>query len=132
MSTVMDFTRVHVLRNEEEYDAAIEVIEQLLDADPAPGTEEYEHLELLSVLAEDYERKHYPVEFDQVTPQQIVEFVLEQKGMKRGDLSELLGGKSRVSEFFSGNRPLSINQVRVLRDRLGIPADLLITPPSER
>jgi antitoxin component HigA of HigAB toxin-antitoxin module len=37
-----------------------------------------------------------------------------------------MGGKARVSEFFSGKRRLSIEQIRSLRETLGIPADLLI------
>jgi antitoxin component HigA of HigAB toxin-antitoxin module len=37
-----------------------------------------------------------------------------------------MGGKARVSEFFAGKRRLSIEQVRALRDALGIPADLLV------
>ena len=51
---------------------------------------------------------------------------LEQHGMTRGDLAPLMGGRARVSEFFSGRRRLSIAQVRSLRDALGIPADLLV------
>ena len=37
-----------------------------------------------------------------------------------------MGGKARVSEFFPGKRRLSVEQIRALRDELGIPADLLI------
>jgi HTH-type transcriptional regulator/antitoxin HigA len=52
--------------------------------------------------------------------------MLEQKGMTRADLHELMGGKARVSEFFAGKRSLSVAQIRALREELGIPADLLI------
>ncbi len=52
--------------------------------------------------------------------------MLEQRGMTRADLHGIMGGKARVSEFFAGNRPLSIGQVRALHRELGIPADLLI------
>lgn len=51
MPTVLDFTHPHVLRTEEEYDAAITEIEALLDRGAAAGTAEYERLEFLSVLA---------------------------------------------------------------------------------
>jgi transcriptional regulator with XRE-family HTH domain len=47
--------------------------------------------------------------------------MLEQKGMTRADLADIMGGKSRVSEFFAAKRDLSINQIRALRDVLGIP-----------
>ncbi len=52
--------------------------------------------------------------------------MLDQRGLTRADLYECMGGKSRVSEFYSGSRRLSISQILALRDRLGIPADLLI------
>jgi len=52
--------------------------------------------------------------------------MLEQKGFTRGDLAEWLGGRSRVSDFLSRKRELSRRQILVLRERLGIPADLLI------
>ena len=52
--------------------------------------------------------------------------MLEQKGLMRSDLAKWLGGKSRVSKFFRGIRPLSLRQIDVLRQELGIPSDLLI------
>jgi len=52
--------------------------------------------------------------------------MLEQKGMERSTLAELMGGRSRVSDFFRGKRALSNAQIKGLRDLLGIPADLLL------
>lgn len=125
MDAVLDFTRPHVLRSEAEYDAAIAEIERLLDLDPPAGSEEYERLEFLSVLAEAYEREHFP-DLGDCSPQDVVDFMLEQKAMTRADLHGLMGGKSRVSEFFSGKRKLSRGQIEALRAVLGIPADLLL------
>lgn len=125
MSTgLLDFTKPHVLRNEAEYDAAIGEIERLLDADVEAGSEGYDRLEFLSVLVEDYEERHY--QMGSVTPQEAVVFMLEQKGLERADLDEVMGGKSRVSEFLNGKRELSKSQVEGLRRMLGIPADVLL------
>ena len=55
MGTVLDFSRPHVLRTEEEYEAAIAEIGRLLDEDVEAGSEGYDRLELLSVLVEHYE-----------------------------------------------------------------------------
>jgi HTH-type transcriptional regulator/antitoxin HigA len=126
MTAVLDFTKPHVLRTEEEYSEAIRMLDELLDSDPLAGTEEHDLLEFLSVLVEAYEAEHYPDEMFSTTPQDVVDFVLGQKGMQRGDLAEIMGGKSRVSEFFAGKRELSRTQIRALRDLLGIPADLLL------
>lgn len=126
MPTVLDFATPRLLRNEAEYDAAIQEIERLLDLDPPVGSDDYERLEFLSVLAEAYEEERYPFDRSSVTPQDAVDFMLEQKGITRAELAPHMGGRSRVSEFFTGRRPLSRKQIETLRDLLGIPADLLL------
>jgi HTH-type transcriptional regulator/antitoxin HigA len=125
MSTdLLDFTKPHVLRTEDEYEAAIAEIERLLDEDVEAGSEGYDRLEFLSVLVEHYEDAHYPI--GSVSPQQAVLFMLEQKRLERSDLDDVMGGKSRVSEFLNGKRDLSKTQVERLRRLLGIPADVLL------
>jgi HTH-type transcriptional regulator/antitoxin HigA len=123
-TTLLDFSKPHVLKSEAEYDAAISEIEHLLDQDVEAGSEGYDRLEFLSVLVEHYEDERYPM--GSVTPQQAVTFMLEQKGLDRSDLDEVMGGKSRVSEFFTGKRDLSKAQIEGLRRVLGISADLLL------
>lgn len=122
----LDFTKPHVLRNAREYRAAVAEIDDLLDRDPKPGSDDYDRLEFLSVLVEAYEDEHDPID-ETGTPQSVVGFMLEQKGMTKADLAPLMGGRARVSEFFAGKRRLSIAQIKKLREVLGIPADLLIT-----
>lgn len=78
------------------------------------------------VLVEAYEDDHDPIDESAGTPQSTVRFMLEQKGMTRADLAPLMGERARTSEFLSGKRRLSVEQVRALREALGIPADLLI------
>lgn len=123
---ILDFAKPHVLRNVREYKAAVAEIDRLLDEDPRRGSNAYERLVFLSVLVEVYEDERYPIDESKGTPQSIVAFMLEQREMTRADLGPLMGGKARVSEFFAGKRRLSIEQIRKLRDELGIPADLLI------
>lgn len=121
----LDRSRPHVLRNEEEYEAALAEVDAVLMREPELGTREADWLELLVVLIESYEREHYPIGGTS-TPQSILDFMLDQRGMSRGDLSEIMGGRSRVSEFFAGKRNLSLTQIRRLRHLLRVPADLLI------
>jgi HTH-type transcriptional regulator / antitoxin HigA len=123
----LDFSKPHVLRNAKEYNAAVAEIDALADLDPAPESEADDRLLFLSVLIEAYEQLHYPIDDNAGTPQSVVEFMLEQKGMTRTELAPLMGGKSRVSEFLAGKRRLSVEQIIALRDALGIPADLLIS-----
>jgi HTH-type transcriptional regulator/antitoxin HigA len=128
MATTMtlDFAKPHVLRNVREYKAAVAAIDRLLDENPRRGSDAYNRLEFLSVLVEAYEDEHHAIDEAGGTPQSVVTFMLEQREMTRSDLAPLMGGKVRVSEFFAGKRRLSVEQIRSLRDALGIPADLLI------
>jgi HTH-type transcriptional regulator/antitoxin HigA len=129
MSAQLDFTKPHVLRNEAEYTAAVAEIDLLLDRDPRKGSEAYERLEFLSVLVEAYEDTHLPI-YQLPTPQEVVTFMMDQKGLTRADLAVWVGGKSRASEFLNGIRSLSMRQIQALRENLGIPADLLIDQPG--
>jgi HTH-type transcriptional regulator/antitoxin HigA len=126
MLTVIDIPIPHVLRTTDEYEAAVAEIDRLLDLDPPPFSAESDRLELLSVLVEDYEVRHDPIDDSDLTPQDIVEFMVEQKGITRTELAQIMGGRSRISDFMSGKRDLSKGQIQALRDKLGIPADLLL------
>ena len=64
---------------------------------------DYERLEFLSVLVKGYEDEHDPID-EAGWPQSVVSFMLEQTGRTRADLAPLVGGRARVSEFFSGKR----------------------------
>ena len=123
---ILDFSRPHVLRDEREYGAAVAELDALAFANPGAGTDEYERMVFLSVLIEAYEAENDPIDTLDVTPQQVVRFALDQKGLDRADLHEVMGGKSRVSEFFNGKRRLSLPQAKRLRDLLGVPLDALV------
>jgi HTH-type transcriptional regulator/antitoxin HigA len=132
MAELLDFTKPHVLRNEAEYTAAVAEIDRLLDTDPPPHSEAYERLEFLSVLVQAYEDAHFPLE-QLTTPQDVVAFMLEQKGLSRDDLAQWLGGEGPVLAFLEGTSNLSLPQIERLREQLGIPADLLLSsgkPPQ--
>lgn len=127
-TAALDFTTPHVLRNAREYRAAVREIDALLDATTRRGSPAWERLRFLSVLVEAYEEDQEPLAHYERggTPRSAVDFALGRRGMTRPQLAPLLGGSSRVSEFFAGKRPLSIGQIRKLRDVLGIPVDLLL------
>jgi HTH-type transcriptional regulator/antitoxin HigA len=93
--------------------------------DATKGTAERDRFELLTILIGAYESEHEP-EPELPSPQAAVRFMAEQKGLSQGELAELLGGRSRLSEFMTDGHELSKTQIKTLRDELGIPADLLI------
>lgn len=124
----LNFSTPHLLRNEAEYAAAQAQIDRLVRLDPLPYTEEYEALEFYSLLVEEYEAETYP--YQPAPPRDVIDFMLDQKGMSRADLAEVMGGRSRVSDYFKGKRELSKNQAIALSDLLEISLDVLLRDPA--
>ena len=82
-------------------------------------------------LIQDYEHSHFPI--PSPDPIDALLFRMEQEGIDRRGLCDLLGATTgRVSEVLAGRRPLSINMIRVLHDKLGIPGDILIKASRKR
>jgi len=51
---------------------------------------------------------------------------MEQLGWSNKELAVLLGGRNRVSEILNQKRDLSLNMIRVLYKKMGVPAESLI------
>jgi HTH-type transcriptional regulator/antitoxin HigA len=51
---------IHPLHSEADYEAAIDEIERYFDNEPLPGSAEADRFNLLALVIEDYERKHWP------------------------------------------------------------------------
>jgi HTH-type transcriptional regulator/antitoxin HigA len=113
---------ISIIKTEDQYQTALNRIEEIFDS--TATSETAEELELLTVLVEKYENEHYPIDFPD--PIEAIKFRMEQLGYKQKDLAEIIGLKSRVSEIMNKKRKLSIEMIRKLHDRLGIPTEVLI------
>ena len=116
---------VRPIRTGQEFDDAVAELDELANANPREGRAAYDRMGLLAILIAAYEDDNLPP-FESASPQEVVRFMAEQRGIDCAALAELLGGRSRLSEFLSGTRALSRNQIMTLRDAWGIPADLLL------
>jgi HTH-type transcriptional regulator/antitoxin HigA len=110
------------IRTKKDYDKALTQIGKLLEA--KKGTPEFDSLEVLSVLVEDYERKHYPI--PPPDPIEAIKFRMEQMGLTKKDLETCIGPRSRVSEVLNHKRSLSLAMIRKLRTKLDIPTEVLV------
>ena len=75
-------------------------------------------------MVDDYEAKHYPI--TPPDPVAAIDLVLEQRGLARHDLEDVIGSSVRVSEIMNKRRSLSMNMIRKLVEKFEIPADVLI------
>ena len=113
-----------VVKTEAQYREYMARIEELVARDPAPNSDDGAELELLSVLVEAYESKTYV--FEKPDPVEAVQFRMIEQDLRQADLVPYFGSRSRVSEFMSRQRPLTLSIVRELSAGLGIPAEVLI------
>ncbi len=112
------------IKTKKDHEAALARIYTLMQKNLKPGNADSDELEVLSMLVEAYEKKHYPL--PPPHPVEAIRFRLEQSGMSEKELNKLLGGRSRKSEIMSGKRKLSLNMIRTLHEKLHIPAETLI------
>jgi HTH-type transcriptional regulator / antitoxin HigA len=114
------------IRNETDYEAALQEIERLFDAEP--GTPDADKLEVLVTLVEAYEASHYRIPLPD--PVEAIEFEMERLGLSRRDLEPYIGSRARVSEVLNRRRPLSLRMIRQLAAGLQIPPAILIREPQ--
>jgi HTH-type transcriptional regulator / antitoxin HigA len=112
------------IRTKKEYKAALERIYELMQLNLKPNSEEYDELEVLSILVSNYEESNFPISLPD--PIEAIQFRLEQMNLSYSDLIPIIGSKSRTSEVMNRKRKLSLAMIRALHKELNIPASALI------
>jgi HTH-type transcriptional regulator/antitoxin HigA len=112
-----------VIHNDAELEEYAEALFQLT-AQENPSPVELEAIELLTMLVERYEREHYPI--PSADPVSVVRFLIEKQGLTQRDLIPQFGSESAVSMFLSGQRRLTVGQVRKLAARFKLPAGVFL------
>jgi len=113
------------IRTQADYKVTLKRIYKLMQSELKVKSEEYDQLELLSILVDEYENNKYPI--DLPDPIEAIKFRMEQLNLDRSDLISIIGSKSRTSEILSGKRKLSLSMIRALHNKLNIPATSLIS-----
>ncbi len=111
-----------VLRSEEQNERAIEDLYALEQRQPSWSPEEAELAELLSLLIEDFEEKHYRL--PRSSPLEAIAFLMEQHGLKQKDLIDVFATASIASEVLRGKRALSKEHIRRLSERFRLSPEL--------
>ena len=110
------------IKSEKDYQVALKRMDEIFHAEE--GTSEGDEAEILILLIEKYEDEHYSIE--DPDPIEAIKFMMEQNGLKRKDLAEIIGYKSRVSEILSRKRKLSLEMIRNLHEKLNISYESLM------
>ena len=112
-----------LIHNDQELAAYTEALFELTALEK-PSRDEAAAIELLTMLVDRYEQEHYPVPAADAVS--VVRFLIEQQSLAQRDLIPQFGSESAVSMFLSGQRKLTLDQVRKLSIRFKLPADVFI------
>lgn len=110
------------IKTDADYRLALKRFEVLFDA--PMGTPESDEADVLALLIEAYEQKHYFI--DAPDPIEAIKIRMEELQLKQVDLVSAIGGKSRVSEVLNRKRKLTVEMIRNLSLRLNLSPALLI------
>jgi len=121
---------IRPIRTNEDYKEAMREVAAFFENEPDPGTTEGDRFEVLLTLVEAYETKHFPI--DLPDPVAAIEFRMEQAGLTPKDLVPAIGRLNRVYEILNRKRPLTLNMIWNLHEKLGIPVESMIRRPKTR
>jgi len=113
---------IQPIKTENDYKDGLKRLEVIFDA--AIGTAESDEADVLGLMIDEYERKHYPIEAPD--PIEAIKIRMEEMHLKQVDLIDAIGGKSRVSEILNRKRKLTVDMIRNLNKRLNLSPGLLI------
>ena len=119
---------IRTIQNKKGHKEALLEIERLWAApDKSP---EAERLSVLALLVEHYEKTNFPIE--DPDPIELLEHVIQSRGLTRKDFEPAIGHRGRVTEIFNRVRPLSLEMIRRLVEQFDLPADVLVKPYALR
>ena len=111
------------IRTEREHQRLIQRLLELDERDD-PSPEEEALAEVLTLLIEDYEERHYAL--PGVSPNESLKALMEERGLKHKDIWPILGNKGAATEVLAGRRSISKAQAKRLAQFLRVPLDLFI------
>ena len=113
-----------VIRSEDDYERAVEHLNQLLDY---VGVNEqhplYGLLDTLGTLIHAYEENHHPI--PESSGADVLRFLMEEDALTEFDLSEI-GSAQVVSAILNGDRELTAREIRMLAQRFHVSPSVFI------
>jgi len=117
------------IKNEQEYDLALNRVDELMDISPKMGTVQSDELEILVMLIEKYEEQNWHIA--EPDPIEAIKIRMEQMNLKQKDLVPYIGNKSKVSEVLNRKVALSLSMISKLATGLQLPLEALIQLPKK-
>jgi HTH-type transcriptional regulator/antitoxin HigA len=118
-----------VIQAEEQNESCAAQLEELHDRGSLTPEEE-QLAELLTLLIEDFEGRHYRLA--PATEIQMIRELMLANGLKQTDMVDVFGTRSVVSEVLSGKRKPSKAHIQRLSAKFNVSSELFLAPPGTR
>ena len=115
---------LQIIKSDKEYDDLLEWVDAQFDLNVDPESKEGGHIQIALLLIKQYEDLHYAI--PSPDPIEIVKQRMKENGLMNKDLVNWIGSKGYVSAILSGKKPLTLKIAKVLHQKLGIPAEILL------
>ena len=115
---------IRQIKDDKDYKNALARVDALMELDPEVGTPQSDELEVLVLLIEKYEERHWHI--SEPDPIDAIKFRMEQMGLAQKDLTPCIASKSKVSEVLNRKTGLSLPMIKKLYTGLHIPLEVLV------
>jgi HTH-type transcriptional regulator/antitoxin HigA len=123
-AALLSSTLPAVIRSEAENERYIAALEELDRKGSRMTAAERRMADLLTLLIEDFEEKHYTVKA--ASPVEVLNELMEANHLKQKDMLDVFGTASIVSEVLHGKRQLTTEHIRRLSRRFHVSAEVFI------
>ena len=117
--------QLKIIKNEKEYDEALNRIDELMELNPDLGTKESDELEILVLLVEKYEEINWNISTPD--PIEAIKVKMNELGIKNKDLVGKVGSKGYVSSLLNKKKPLTLELAKLFHEELNIPAEVFLS-----
>lgn len=111
-----------MIRTEKEKEACTALLYELDCRSSKLTSAEKDLAELLTLLIEDFEDRHY--QLPRAKPLEVLQLLMDQHGLLQKALADVFGTPSIVSEVLSGKRELNKDHIKRLSRRFHVSPEL--------
>ncbi len=123
-AALLSSTLPAVIRSEAENERYIAALEELDRKGTRMTSAERRMAELLTLLIEDFEEKHYSLKA--ASPVEVLNELMKANNLKQKDLLDIFGTPSIVSEVLHGKRQFTTEHIRRLSRRFHVSPEVFI------
>ena len=115
---------LQIIKTEKEYQELLDWVDSQFDLNILPESKDGQLLQIALLLIKQYEDIHYAIPLPNAL--EIVRLKMSENGLANKDLVKWIGSKGYVSALLSGKKPLTLRIAKLLHQKLGIPAEVLL------